>query len=174
MIARLVRFARDDRGSVTIELALIAPVLALMVVGITDVSIAYGRKLEIEQAAQRAIEKVQQTTGDSTVAETIEEEAVCQVNGTNEDGTCAEGRISTANVTVTYRLECVGDDGSRTATTSEDATTFDALECDSDKTDERYMSVTVTDSYTPMFPIHFGTGSDGHYDLSATAGMRTQ
>jgi hypothetical protein len=35
--------------------------------------------------------------------------------------------------------------------------------------------VTVTDTYTPMFPIHFaGLNADGTYHLSATAGMRTQ
>ena len=165
---------RDRRGSVTVELALLAPILATMVIGIADISIAYGQKLELEQAAQRAVEKVMQTTGSSTVAETLQDEAVCQVNGQNEDGTCATGRVTTADVTVGYRLECVAEDGSRTPTESDDVAEFDALTCDEDDREARSQTVTVVDTYTPMFPIHWGTGGDGDYDLTATAGVRTQ
>lgn len=174
MIRRIRSCVGDRRGSVTVELALIAPILAVMVIGITDISIGYGRNLEIEQAAQRAIEKVMQTTGSTTVADTIEKEAVCQVNGTNADGTCKTGRLTAANVTVTYRLECVKADGTRTASTKSDAVEFDALACEGGETEERYMSVTVTDTYDPVFPMPYGSGADGKYSLSATAGMRTQ
>ncbi len=164
---------RDRRGSVTVELALFAPILATLIVGVADISLAFGRKLEIEQASQRAIEKVMQTTGSATVADTIKLEAVCQVNGTDGDGDCTGGRLSEDDVTVTYRLECIGD-GSRTATESEDATAFDALTCGADEREARYLSVTVVDTYTPMFPIHWSTGDDGVYSLAATAGVRTQ
>ena len=165
---------RDARGSVTIELALLAPILATMIIGVIDVSIAYGKKLELEQGAQRAVEKVMQTTGDSTVADTLREEAVCQVNGTNEDGTCAAGRITAADVTVTYRLECVSEDGTRTPQEGETAEEFDALTCNEDDSEARYLSVHLVDVYQPMFPLfHWGPHSDG-YHLSATAGVRTQ
>jgi len=53
---------RNDRGAAIIELALVAPVLALMTIGIVDMSNAYSRKLGLEQGAQRAIEKIMQTT----------------------------------------------------------------------------------------------------------------
>jgi hypothetical protein len=161
MIAWANTLLRDRRGSVTVELALFAPILATLIVGVADISIAFGRKLEIEQASQRAIEKVMQTTGSSTVGETIKLEAVCQVNGTNDDGDCAGGRLSEDDVTVTYRLECIGDGGSRTATESEDAVAFDELTCGADEREARYLSVTVEDTYTPMFPIHWGTGMTG-------------
>ena len=38
-----------------------------------------------------------------------------------------------------------------------------------------YVQVTVTDTYTPMFPIHFASfnSTDHTYHLSATAGTRT-
>ena len=37
-----------------------------------------------------------------------------------------------------------------------------------------YIEVTVTDKYTPMFPIRFaGFNADGTYHISATAGVRT-
>lgn len=157
-----------------LELALIAPVLALMVVGISDVSTAYGRKLEIEQAAQRAIEKVMQTTGETTVEDTIINEAMCQINGVDEDGECASGRIAATNVTVTYRLECTDAAGEMTEQESSDAAVFDAFTCDSGSTEARYISTTVTDRYTPLFPIRFGVEDDGSYHMSVTAGVRVQ
>ena len=168
------RCADDSRGSVTVELALLAPILATMIIGVADISIAYGQKLELEQGAQRAIEKVMQTTGNTTVADTLQQEVVCQVNGTNDDGTCAAGRITTADVTVGYRLECVDEGGTRTSSESDDVAEFDALTCPEGDSEARYLNVTVVDTYTPMFPIYWGTGGDGDYDLSAIAGVRTQ
>lgn len=175
MMGRFQTLAREERGAAIIELAMIAPVLALMVIGVTDVSIAYGRRLELEQAVQRAIEKVMQTTGDTTVAGTIQKEAVCQVNGANPDGTCATGRIATSDVTVTYRLECTTTGGARTNQESADADTFDAFTCaNATDSEARYILATAREIYAPMFSIHFGTGPDGVYNLSATAGVRVQ
>lgn len=175
MMRRLRKLGCDSAGTAVIELALIAPVLALMIVGIADVSIAYGRRLELEQAVQRSIEKVMQTTGDTTVAGTIKKETVCQINGTNDDNSCATGRLTAEEVTVTYRLECTDGAGTATVQTSTDADAFDALECaNASDTPVGYVQVTAVDTYTPMFKIHFGTGDNDVYDLSATAGVRVK
>jgi Flp pilus assembly protein TadG len=160
MIARRKNLARDDSGAVLIELALAAPVLAMMVIGISDISIAYGKKLELEQAAQRAIEKVMQTTGKATAAETIKTEAVCQYNGVDSDGVCSTVGIDASDVTVSYNLKCNG------------AVTAYNTDCPDGEAALRYIQATVADQYTPMFPVHFGTQSDGTYHLSATAGVR--
>lgn len=152
MRTNLFALNRDERGTATIELALLAPILATMVIGVVDMSNAVGRKLAIEQAAQRSIEKVMQTTGETTAVETIIAEAVAQ------SGVAAE------NVTAEYRLEC-------------NSTPIDdfASECADGESEARYIEVHIVDTYTPMFPIHFaGIGDDGKYHLSATAGMRTQ
>jgi len=162
----LVRKLRDDkRGVATIELALFAPVLATMIIGVVDMSNAYSRKLACEQAAQRAIEKVMQTTGEETPEQTIIDEASAQAN------------VPAENVTVSYRLEC-------DQVYVED---YDA-ECDTGETEARYIEVEVKDVYEPMFPLHFASyavdndddgdgpdldGADG-YPISAKAGMRTQ
>lgn len=166
----------DDRGAAVIEMALIAPVFALMVIGISDMSNAYSQKLALEQGAQRSIEKVMQTTGVTTVEDTIKTEAVCQVNGVKADGTCKTTPINTSNVTVTYRLECKDSAGTITTQTNTDATTFDNLECPTSQKESRYLDVLVEDKYTPIFPVHFAsfTAADGTYHLSARAGMRTQ
>jgi Flp pilus assembly protein TadG len=157
---------RDERGAAIIELALVAPMLAVMTIGVVDMSNAFSRKLALEQGAQRAIEKIMQTTGTTTAEATIKAEAVCQVNGTNANGTCKTGHIAASDVTVTYRLECAGTQ----------VTDYDT-ECPSGQRESRYIRVTVADTYEPMFPIIFSGAEvvDGKkvYKVQAVAGMRT-
>ena len=163
------KLLRSERGAAIIELAMVAPVFALMTIGIVDMSNAYSRKLGLEQGAQRAIEKIMQTTQDDTVDDTLKTEAVCQVNGTNDDGSCKDAPITSDDVDVAHLIECVDTDG--TVHSSTDPTTT----CSGTQKTRTYISVTVHDKYIPMFPIHFAAldGTDHTYHLSATAGMRT-
>jgi hypothetical protein len=165
----------NDSGAAIIELALIAPIFAMLAIGVIDMSNAYSRKLAIEQGAQRAIEKIMQTTEDNTVEGTLKTEAVCQVNGTDGDGECKDAPITADDVTVDTKLECIAADG--TATPNDDP---DAM-CPEDQEPARYISVTIRDTYSPMFPLRFsgykpgtGDGDEGGYPITATAGMRTQ
>ena len=152
MIQQLVKSNRSERGTATIELALFAPILATMIIGVIDMSMAYSRKLQIEQGAQRAIEKIMQTTGDSTPAATLIAEASDQAN------------VPAENVTVTYVLEC---DQAPVADYSAD--------CDPGESEARYIEVEVVDKYVPMFGMTFaGLNDDGTYHIRAKAGMRTQ
>ena len=162
MIGLLHRLRSENRGAAVIELAMIAPVLALMTIGVVDLSNGFASKLRLEQAAQRSIEKVMQTTGTLTVEETIAAEAVCQYNGTDEDGVCLTAPMTVDDVTVEHRLEC---DGVETA---------DA-DCPIGQQESRWVQVTVQDDYEPLFPVHFSGIDDGDkYHIEATAGMRTQ
>ena len=179
MMNKLGNLRRNEKGAAIIELALVAPMFALMAIGVVDMSNAFSRKLALEQGAQRAIEKIMQTTGEDTVEATLANEAVCQVNGTNGDGTCKASPINaTDNVTVTWRRECIGSGGVISATKTYSASVdFDADSalCGTDR-ERSYINVALTDKYTPMFPIHFFSynGGDGTYHLSAQAGMRTE
>ena len=177
----LLKSGRDDRGAEIIELALVAPVFALMTIGIVDMSNAFSRKLALEQGAQRAIEKVMQTTETTTVENTLTTEAVCQVNGTNADGTCKTSPITTSNVTVTWRRECTDSSGTMTQAPGSPYTTSADFDLSSNAcpsgtvTEANYIQIALTDKYTPMFPIHFAAlNADGTYHLSATAGVRTK
>lgn len=162
MIRHLRSLRADDRGAAIIELAMVAPFMALMTMGVVDLSNGFGRKLRLEQAAQRSIEKVMQTTGSLTVEETIAQEAVCQYNGTNDDGSCKTAPLTVDNVTVTHRLECDG-----TVTTDPD--------CAEGQAEARWIQVTVEDKFEPLFPLQLsGIDADGKYELEAIAGMRTQ
>jgi Flp pilus assembly protein TadG len=181
MIRRRLSLAADQRGAAVIELAMIAPVLALTVVGIVDMSNAFSRKLALEQGAQRAIEKIMQTTETSTVQDTLTTEAVCQVNGMNADGSCKTSPIAASNVSVSWRRECTDAGGTLSnapGSPYSSSTDFDntANACPAGTAAEaNYIQVRIDDAFTPMFPIHFASiNADGTYHLSATAGMRTK
>ena len=56
-------------------MALVVPFFATLIIGVVDLSRAYSAKLQLEQAAYRAVEKVQQyQISDSTVG-TLKTEA---------------------------------------------------------------------------------------------------
>lgn len=162
MIRLLHKLRSEERGAAIIELAFIAPIIALMTVGVVDLSNGFGRKLKLEQAAQRSIEKVMQTTGVLSVEGTITNEALCQYNGTNADGSCKTLPITSANVTVTHRVECAG-------------VLTNADDCVDDDVEAKWLQVKVTDDYAPLFPLKFtGIDAGGKYHIEAIAGMRTK
>jgi Flp pilus assembly protein TadG len=172
-----IRLLANARGAAVIEMAMIAPVLALGVIGIVDISNAYSRKLALEQGAQRAIEKIMNTTENATVEATLANEVQCQVNGSTTSGgvtTC--NTSATQAVTVTWRLDCTDGAGTVTTQSTTSSATYDAYTCAGGTVRQaRYVEVGVTDKYTPLFPVHFSsfTSSDGTYHISAKAGTRT-
>lgn len=163
-MGRFLTLCREQRGAAIIELAIVAPVIALMTVGVVDLSNGFSSKLKLEQAAQRSIEKVMQTTGITSVEDTIVKEAVCQVNGTNNDGSCKTAPITADNVTVEHLLYC-------NAATEPSADT----DCAAGETASRWIQVTIWDEYEPLFPLHFsGIDAGGKYRIQASAGIRTK
>lgn len=170
----LFRLARNQRGAVIIELAIVAPVLAVLAIGVIDLSNAYSRKLALEQGGQRAMERIMQTTATTTVAATLTNEAICQVNGTNTDGSCKSSPITTSNVVVSYRLECTDSAGVMTTQTTTDVSAADD-DCTTGTSKEaRYIQIALTDNYDAMFPVHFSGYTSSGYPISATVGMRTK
>ena len=161
---RLLKLLRAERGAAIIELAFVAPVIALMTVGVVDLSNGFSAKLRIEQAAQRSIEKIMQTTGVTSVETTIANEAICQYNGTNQDGSCKTAPLTAANVTVTHTLYC---DAATTPTANPD--------CAPGEVESKWIHVTLWTEYTPLFPLHFsGIDAGGKYRIEAKAGIRTE
>lgn len=151
MIKNLRHLFRHNRGTATIELALVAPMLATLVIGMVDLTTGFGRKLALEQATQRAIEKVMQTTETLPVEDVIKAEAASAAG------------IPTSDVTVTFQLEC---DEVKMPDYDDD--------CTAGKREARYILVTAVARYTPVFKLRFaGINADGTYHLSATAGVRT-
>ena len=149
---RLRRLLRNDRGAAVIELALVAPIFGAMIVGVVDLSRGYSAKLQLEQASQRAIEKVMNGQATYSTATALKTEAAT-VAGVEESA-----------VTVDFWLEC---NGTR-------ATDYGTV-CTPGQTYARFMSVAITKSFTPMFVKKFaGANSDGTYTLTGKTAVRTQ
>ena len=158
MIRHLKSIASSERGASVIELALVAPILATLLIGMIDISRAYSARLQLEQAAHRAIEKVQQYQTTTSTYDTLRTEAAS-----------AAGITATAtNPTVRYWLQC--DNSARLYGTASETT------CSGTQTYQRYVEVTVTKPFRPMFGSRFfpRANADGTYTLTATAALRTQ
>jgi len=150
----------DKRGAAVVELALAAPVLATLVIGMTDISRAYAMKLRLAQAAQRTIEKIQvngQNTNDYT---TLSAEASAAASAAGYSG---------STVIVNYMLECNG-------ATNTSNTTGAAINvtCSPGQTSARYVTVTISNYYTPIFGTRFfpGANAQGQIAVSGYAGLR--
>lgn len=159
MMRFLKSLRRDEGGASIVEIALILPVFSTVVIGVTDITRAYSQKLMLEQAAYRAIEKVQQYQATESTYNTLQNEAVAAANSAGFSD------VTTSNVTIDYWLECSG-----VRQTNYDST------CSSLPITARYISIDVTHKFTPMFASSRwpGSNADGTYTLHGRAGLRTQ
>lgn len=152
MIRRVKNLAADEAGASVVELALAAPVLAALLIGMVDISRGYSAKLQLEQAAQRTIEKVMQRDIPSSDFTT----------DLKAEGAAAAD-VAQSAVTVDYYLEC---DGTRQGWSTT---------CASGEAYARYVTVDITKTYTPLFRTRFaGANTDGTYTLHGKAGIRLQ
>jgi Flp pilus assembly pilin Flp len=153
-MTRLFRsLAGDERGTSLIEMAMVAPVLASMLVGMVDISRAYSAKLQLEQAAYRSIEKVQQYRTTTDTYTTLQAEAASAAD------------VNASAVTVDPWLEC---NGVR-------QTGYQGV-CPGVQVPTRYITVSIQKMFTPMFGTRYfpGANTDGTYTLTGQAGLRTQ
>lgn len=146
---------RDQRGNSFIEMAFAAPLLATLLIGTVDISRAVAAKVDVEQAAQRTLEKVQAQADFKT--DDIDA-LVTEAEETAGDGSTAA---------VDAWLEC-NNDGNHLD--------YDTGSCDPTATYARYVQVTVTGSYTPMFGTRFfpGARGDGTVAVDGKALVRVQ
>ena len=153
MMTQLRKLAADEGGTSIVEMALVTPVLATLLLGMSDVSRAYSHKLQLEQAAYRSIEKVQQYQTTTSTYSTLQAEAAIAAG------------VTTSNVAVTYWLECNGVQSSTYQTN-----------CSGTQTYGRWIQVVITKKYTPLFGSGFfpGANADGTYTLYGRARLRTQ
>lgn len=153
-MTRLLRsLGRDERGASIIEMGMVMPVMATLLIGMVDISRAYSAKLQLEQSAQRAIEKVMQYQTDTSTYATLYLEAATAAG------------VPTSDVDVDFWLECNG-------TRQSDYNTS----CTPGQVQARYITVTVEKDFVPMFGTRFfpGANGDGSYTISGEAGLRTQ
>lgn len=156
LLDRLRLLAADSRGTSVIELALVAPVVGFLFMGMYDFSRGIERQHEIEQAAQRAVEKATVYGSAGTDYSSIDDEAA------------AAAGVDIQDVTFDQWLEC---DGVRQSG-------FHDV-CASGEEIARYISVVIDGDYAPYFaygPLGTAVGVDdnGHFPLSADVSVRVQ
>lgn len=151
---------RDEGGTSIIEMGLMMPILATLLIGMVDISRGYSAKLFLEQAAQRSIEKAMNGKKQTTLFETLKAEAA------------AAAEVSATAVEVRYWLECGGvSQNTSTATMAADY----EKKCADGVAYARYVNVRIQKVFTPMFSTRFaGARSDGTYLLTGEAGIRVQ
>ena len=143
---------RDRRGTAVMELAIVAPIFAALLIGMVDIGRGYSMKLQLEQAAQRSIEKVMNGQADKSTAAALKTEAA----------TIAV--VPETQVTVDFWLEC---NSARQA--SYDTT------CPTGQIFRRYLTVQISKTFAPMFSTKFlGSNADGTFTVVGKTGVRTQ
>ena len=160
----LFRLRDDQRGASLIELALAAPFMAGIVIGMTDLSRAYSMKLMLEQASQRAIEKVENQRSVSTSGR--RNGPVGSRHGWPRAG-CSTANPSTAD----WWLECSSD-----GTTWTRQSDFNGSCPNANDLTARYVSMRVSRDFVPMFTSRVwpGANADGTITVSGFAEVRTQ
>jgi Flp pilus assembly pilin Flp len=155
--------ARDERGASIIEMALVAPFLATLVIGMIDISRGYSAKIKLEQVAQRTIEKAMQGMqgDDSTdIFNSLKAEAA------------ATAEVDPSKVEVRYWLECNGV--SQNSNPSTMAADYEKV-CQGGERYSRHLNVKIEKTYTPMFATKWlGSNSDGSFTLIGESGLRVQ
>jgi Flp pilus assembly protein TadG len=153
MIARTRSIWRDERGNSFLEMALAAPLLAALFIGMVDISRSVSTKIDLEQAAQRAVERVQAT-----------EYKTADATDVQDDAEAAAGTGSSA--TVDAWLEC-NHDGTHLD--------FDTGSCSAGQSYARYVEVNVQKPFTPMYGGMFpGADSNGEVQVNGQATVRVQ
>jgi len=146
MRARLIGAVRDQRGTMTIETALIAPALAALALGSFDVSMMVAREQQLQSAANEATEIVLAAAGGSGVSSSDLE----QILESSLD-------LAADKVTLDPLYRC-GTSGT-TSTTAPTCTGGDQL--------YTYVKLTITDTYTPLW-TNFGVGNTIDFNVQRT------
>ena len=142
----------EDRGAAVMELALVAPIFATMLIGMVDIGRGYSMKLQLEQAAQRAIEKVMNGQADKASAAALKTEAA------------TVAAVPETDVVVDFWLEC-----NDTRQANYDTT------CPSGQVFRRYLTVQISKTFTPMFSAKWlGSNTNGTFTVVGKTIVRTQ
>jgi len=151
----LHRLRADQHGASVIEFALFAPVLGVMVMGVSDLAMGYSTKLKMEAAIYRALEKVSvgiSSTGVSTSYAYLQTEAATAAG------------VPTSQVAVDQWLEC-----NRARQTDFSGS------CAAGQDTARYVKVTINTTYRPRFSYGpLVPTSNGTVPIEANASLRVQ
>lgn len=165
MRAALRSISRDERGASIIELAMAAPFLAALIIGMSDLARGFSTKLMLEQAAQRTIEKVE---NQKSVANSYNTALSTEAASAMTDAGFSSGNT----ITPDSWLECSSNGGT---SWTRQANFTDSCPNASDLT-ARYVKVTIARNYVPIFSSRHwpGANAQGNIPITGTAEVRIQ
>jgi len=140
---------RDTRGSMAIETAIVAPVLAIMAFGAFDASRMLSRQQQLQSAANEATEIILAASTGTGVSST-DLEAILE-------GSLG---LSANQLTIAPRYRC--DDRDVLV-----ATKPSASDCGTTNPIYTYVQLRLTETYTPVW-TQFGLGSPINYNVLRT------
>lgn len=140
----LGKLARDARGSMAIETAIVAPVLAMLSVGGFEFSAMVARQTELQSAASEAESIALAAKPDDAAKRSTLKNVIMASTG-----------LGNGNVTVSNKYRC-GDATVMVAAASA---------CASGQTAWTYVQIQLTDTYTPSW-ASWGLGSPMNYNIT--------
>ena len=144
-LARLPALLRNTCGTMAIETALIAPLLATMSLGVFEVSNIISREQQLQSAASEASEIILAAAGGSGVSSTdLKSIIVASLN------------LQDNQLTITPKYRC-----------GIDTTLVSVIPTCTGQQIYSYVELTMTDTYTPVW-THFGVGSPVNYKIVRT------
>lgn len=143
-LRQLSKFLGNQEGVVTIELAIAAPVLAIMSYGMFDVANAVAHRNSMQQASEEVALLVMAKPPSDGNVDYIKA-AAAEATGLDTEDISAEV------------IHFCNDEEQET------------LDCDTDEDSASYVVMNFSDSYTPMW-VSFGVG--GPIDMSVTRKTR--
>jgi Flp pilus assembly protein TadG len=141
------RLVADRRGNVSVELALLAPILLLILLGVVEYGRAYTEQLSLSRIARAQLQYAVENLGASSVLDEIGELSTAMPNG------------DTVTYTAVTSCTCLG------------AATGCQTLCDGTSLPEMQVQVSATRGLTPLV---FFPGHSGLLTLTATTVMRAR
>lgn len=156
---QLRNLLKDEGGASIIELAFAAPIMAALIMGMSDMALAYSTTVQLEQAAQRTIEKVE---NQKAVASSYNSALTAEAQSAMSDAGFTTGNT----ITPDSWLEC-GTSTTHLALTADCPNATDTV--------ARYVSVRIQRSFTPIFSgLWPGTDANGNLTVAGYAQVRMQ
>ena len=143
ILARLTGLRRDQRGTMVIETAIVAPVLVLMSLGAFQVSTMVARQSELDSAAAEGAAIALASPPTTTAKMSTLQQVIVASTG-----------LASNKVTVTAAYRCNSSTAYVTASTS----------CTSGVI-SNFVKIYITDTYTPKW-VHYGVGSPINYRVT--------
>ncbi len=149
LLSFISRVCRNTIGSMAIETAIVAPVLASMALGAFDASRILSRQQQLQSAANEASEIILAASMGTGVSSSDLKTILVNSLG-----------IQSSQLTIAQRFRC---DDSATLV----ATAPSPPGCATSKPVFKYVQLTLTETYTPVW-TQFGIGSPVNYNIVRT------